>query len=100
MRHTKETAFEAVKAGVDLKRVLRSWRPADVVEEEKFAAALAAAQGLAKEAAQKALKEALAGLPPLPEPREPVTVADLPAADDGVDFAADFEEPPGGGPRR
>ena len=87
-----------MKAGVDLKRVLRSWRPADAVEEEKFAVALAEAQGVTKEAAQKAVKEALAGLPPLPEPREPVTVADLPAADDGVDFAADFEEPPRGRP--
>ena len=72
LRHTKETALEALAKGVDLKRVLRFWRPADAVEEEKFAVALAEAQGVTKGAAQKAVKEALKDLPPLPDPREPV----------------------------
>ena len=55
------------------RRVLRFWRPADAVEQEKFAAALAEAQGVTKGAAQGAVKQALKDLPPLPEPREPVT---------------------------
>ena len=91
LRHTTETALEAIAKGVDLGLVLRFWRPADPVERDKFAAALAKAQGVTKAAARAAVKQALRDLPPLPEPRQPVGLGDLPPVGSGGDPAADFD---------